>query len=87
MCQRGRQIQTHIPCSEFGLFVLFVHERHAYLYSQRQRVLLAAGMDYTGMQTCEETEYTTLNEYTTDKLCNGKLKIPGVLHRQLGVML
>lgn len=62
--------QTHIPCWEFGLFVLFVHETLVYLYSQRQPVLLAAGRGCTGMQTCKETEYTALNNiYTTTKIC------------------
>lgn len=61
--------QTHIPCWEFGLFVLFVHETLVYLYSQRQPVLLVAGRGCTGMQTCKETEYTALNNiYTTTKI-------------------
>lgn len=59
--------QTHIPCWEFGLFVLFVHETLVYLYSQRQPVLSAAGRGCTGMQTCEETKHIELNNIYTTK--------------------
>lgn len=49
-------------------------------------MLLAAGMGYIGMQTCEEREYSILNKHTTNRLCNEKLKILNILHRQAGII-
>lgn len=43
-------------------------------------------MDYIGMQTCEETEYTILDKYTTNRIVNFSLYSLSVLHGQLGVM-
>lgn len=75
--------QTHIPCWEFGWFVLFVRETPVYLYSQKQPVLLAAGRGCTGMQTCQETEHTALNNiYTIKWIYNKRMRTLDVLHRQ-----